>query len=54
MHFRRVDLPEPFSPMRPKVVPSSTSRLTSLRAQNSSYFTRPPEITVCFSVWLRW
>ena len=31
-----VDLPEPFSPTRPKVVPCSTSKLTPSSAQNSS------------------
>jgi hypothetical protein len=32
----RVDLPEPFSPMTPKVVPRGTSKLTSCSAVNVS------------------
>ena len=36
MHLSSVLLPEPFSPMRPKVVPSGTSNETSFSAQNSS------------------
>ena len=36
MHFNSVLLPEPFSPMRPKVVPAGTSSETSSRAWNSS------------------
>src|SRR3954447_11595297 len=48
MHFSRVDLPEPFSPTRPYVVPSSISRETSRRAQNSSKRARPPRITAAF------
>ena len=36
MHFSSVDLPEPFSPMRPNVVPAGISKETSRSAQNSS------------------
>ena len=35
MICRRVDLPEPFGPMMPVVVPASISKVTSLSAQNS-------------------
>ena len=36
MHLSRVLLPEPFSPMRAKVEPSGTSKVTSSSAWNSS------------------
>ena len=36
MHLNRVDLPQPFAPMSPKVVPSSISRSTPRNAQKSS------------------
>ena len=40
MHFSSVLLPEPFSPMRPSVTPSGTSKLTSSKARKSSYCAR--------------
>ncbi len=46
-------LPEPFSPMRPNVVPSGTSNDTSCNAQNSSKRARPPRSTAIFSDWFR-
>ncbi len=36
MHFNSVLLPDPFSPINPKVVPAGTSSDTSSRAWNSS------------------
>ena len=53
MHLSSVDLPEPFSPIRPNVEPCGISKETSRSAQNSSYVARPPRITVAFSDWLR-
>ena len=47
-HLSIVDLPEPFSPMRPVVEPSSTSKLTSSSAQNTSTLARPPRMTAAF------
>ncbi len=53
MHLSSVDLPEPFSPMRPNVSPSGMSNATSRSAQNSSNFARRPRMTAAFSDWLR-
>ena len=53
MHLSSVDLPEPFSPMSPNVVPSGISKETSLSAQNSSYAARRPRSSAAFSDWLR-
>ena len=43
-----VDLPEPFGPMIPVVVPASTSKLMSLSAQNSRCAFQRPRVTVSF------
>ncbi len=52
MSLRIVDLPDPFAPIRPNVVPSSTSKLTSSRAWNSSKrLARRRKISRSFSVW---
>ncbi len=53
MHFKRVLLPEPLSPMIPNVVPTGISKLTSRSAQNSWYRARRPRMTVAFSESLR-
>ena len=53
MHLSMVLLPEPFSPMRPNVEPTGTSKLTSFSAQNSSYRARRPRMTDAFSDWFR-
>ena len=48
-HLSIVLLPDPFSPMRPKVSPVGTSKLTSRSAQNSSLTERPPRMIAAFS-----
>ena len=53
MHFSSVLLPEPFSPMRPKVEPLGTSNETSWSAQNSSYSRAVRRMTDAFSDWFR-
>ena len=49
MHLSKVLLPEPFSPMSPKVVPFGMSNDTPLSASNSRYRARRPRITAAFS-----
>ena len=53
MHLSIVDLPEPFSPMRPNVEPVGMSNETSCSAQNSSKAARLPRISAAFRDWLR-
>jgi hypothetical protein len=53
MHLSSVLFPEPFSPMRPNVVPSGISNDTPLSASNSWYRARRPRIIVAFSDWFR-
>ena len=53
MHFSRVLLPEPFSPMKPKVSPAGISNETSSSAANDSYLTRARRITAPFNELLR-
>jgi len=48
MIWSNVDLPEPFGPMMPVVVPASTSKLMSLSAQNSRCAFQWPRVMVSF------
>ena len=57
MILRSVLLPEPFSPMRPKVSPFSTWKLTSASAVTISFaFSEPkrsPRTSALLNVWKR-
>ena len=53
MHLSVVDLPHPFSPTSPNVVPRSTSKLTSSTAWNSWNRARRPRMTAALRERLR-